>query len=369
MEEEILKLIEESKEVIGRKSQHIELLKRNRSFLNDLRGIKRRLGLKFFKIKNLDFHNNLLTKISEDNLLIKLNYPRIIWFDESKIYMPVQTAKKLDKTDDKSFALQYFLSLADTLLSKTLKVGWNHATISSDVDDSEVEKDPFFKESPHLNLICERRTEELDKNIAYRREILARYHTYWFGFCSAREIAYEWNGNLSDLEEFIADPIIGFYIEPSDVYLPIHLRIGPWTTQSDVIKIWGEIQKLQKEVSHKEKESPNFGRDLCWYDLNKKYNLSPGKIAKLWTNKCREEIDMAIIKRIKHKHRELETEDDQKILKKIMSDKNLSEIKEEFEYLRESYIKGPYSPLKDLIKKSINKMELRIKKINDYSNI
>jgi len=67
MDQEILKRIKESKRDYDRKSQYVELLKRNEIFLSDFEGVRNRLGKEFFKVKNLCLRNKLLTKLSGAN--------------------------------------------------------------------------------------------------------------------------------------------------------------------------------------------------------------------------------------------------------------------------------------------------------------
>jgi hypothetical protein len=75
LDKEILKRIQDSRIDFDKKEQRTELLKRNERFLNELNGIKDRLGQKFFKVRNIS--NKTIRQISDDNPLLKMDYPKL----------------------------------------------------------------------------------------------------------------------------------------------------------------------------------------------------------------------------------------------------------------------------------------------------
>ncbi|TFH49516.1 MAG: hypothetical protein E4G89_04710 [Methanothrix sp.] len=51
----------------------------------------------------------------------------------------------------------------------------------------------------------------------------------------------------------------------------------------DITAIWKQVEELKKKIfGFSDRDKWNFGDALCWYDLNKQYKMSFGKIALLW---------------------------------------------------------------------------------------
>lgn len=339
MEKEILKRIEEGKKDYDRKSQYVNLLKRNEMFLTEYNGIMKRLGKEFFQVKKIS--KRKLEKISEDNILIKLGYPEINFFAQSK-YNELKSNKEryeIIKIKGKKFIHDTFQEL------------------------NEIEKDPFFT-GRDLDLIYEKKTKKIDKIIRYRNEILNKYKDAWNEFCLRWGISPGWSGNLTKLSKHVRSSI-ELCLDDNDYHFPIMIKIGTWTTFDDIKKKWKEIEGIQKEFYFKLEMSSNFSRDLCWYDLRKNFKLSYGKIAKLWIENFPEDIDLLVLPRIIRKYKIFENVPYLEVIKEIKSDDlQLNEIKKEFNQEKEYYIKGPYSSFKDVIKKSIKRMELKIEKLN-----
>lgn len=336
MDKEILRRIEESKRDYDKNHQRAELLKRNKMFSNEFEGISKRFGNEFFKVKNLSY--NKLSKISYDNILLKLDYPKIKFLVPSSIY------KK------KGGAEEYF----------KIKIQGDLKD-SGDVQGLNIEEDSFFQKK-NLDLIYEKKTRKIDKIIKYKNRVLERYKKEWEEFCHRWGIDPKWNGNLSRLSKCLRS-LVGIWVMDYGYQKPIAIIIGPWTTLEDIKNNWKDIEKLQKEICFKEEQSSNFNRDLCWYDLKREFKLSYSKIAKLWIENCPEDIDLLVIKRIRRKEKvELGDEVALELLDEIKSDSSLKELKHQFEMEKDDYIRGYYSPFMDTIKKSIKRMESRLKK-------
>jgi len=121
----------------------------------------------------------------------------------------------------------------------------------------------------------------------------------WGGFCGRWGLSQIWDGWPGSLAKFVqttpglvyhpiwAGQSIDWYeLAPfPDDKKPDYLliKIDPWTSLDDIKSIWHRVKELKKAVfSYADKNKSNFGCALCWYDLNKKYRMSLGKIARLW---------------------------------------------------------------------------------------
>lgn len=226
----------------------------------------------------------------------------------------------------------------------------------------------FFREIERLN-------EEHSKKgipISFDSSKFANYYDQWEAFCNRWNILSNWNGKISTLGMYLGEKY-GLYANEEKGRKRINIEISPFTTRQDVDAIWPLVEKVQKEYyGFKAGEKPNFGRDLCWYDLNKKFNLTPRQIAKLWIENCPEDIDLLVIRRIKNKEKEtLKEEDDFDLLKEIKSDPCLKELKEDFEKERKFYTTGQTEhgkfapPFIDLIKKAISNMNKYMNQVDE----
>jgi hypothetical protein len=66
----------------------------------------------------------------------------------------------------------------------------------------------------------------------------------------------------------------------------IYIRIRSTTEKKDLENLWPTMEKIKKEIyGYIDREKQTFGRDLCWYDLNKKEEfgkMSLGRIRNRW---------------------------------------------------------------------------------------
>jgi len=332
VDKKILKRIKESKKDYDKASQKAELLKKNKVFQDELRGIKKRLGKKFFELGNLDIKE--LTRIFENNVLLTLDYPKINYLE---LDIPIDEAEGLHSQ------AQFYGDYSDDPIS-------------------EIEKDSFFN-SPDLNtvLVYEEDLESIRTKITHKFRVLERYSEKWMEFCSKWTIDLSWDGKLSSFSRFQGELVnIGWNYKDDD--WPIYIKIGAHTTLDDIKVRWHKVETMQRHIYERVQKSSNFGRDLCWFDLKKEYGLSYGKIAKLWIKYCSEDVDFLVIKRIQRKkeRKELRKEDALELLEEIYSDNAMDDVRIQFEEERKIYIEGPHSPFIDVIKHAIKSMNERI---------
>ena len=288
MRKEILKLIKEGKKDYDKASQRAELLKQNKVFQDELRGIKKRLGKEFFELMNVDVKE--LAKISKDNALLTLDYPKINFLE---LDIPI------DETEGLHYQALFYGDYRNDPIS-------------------EIEQDSFFK-SPDLNtvLVYEEYLESIRTKIKSKFRVLERYSERWAEFCSKWDIDVGWDGKLSSLSQFQGE-FVNIQRNFDDPNWPISIKIGAYTTIDDIKKRWPTIETMQRSVYERVPKSRNFGRDFCWYRLKKEYGFSYGKIAKLWIKHCPEDINLLVIKRIKREERkELGEEDALELLEEI----------------------------------------------------
>lgn len=201
----------------------------------------------------------------------------------------------------------------------------------------------------------------------------------WLTFCDKWHIDPEWNLDIKNIYKF-QRPFIEVDIdsEPRD-QLPINIRIGPWTTRDDIKREWPNIERIQKREFHKVKKASVFARDICWYDLNQKYNLTQGQIANLWIENYSEDIDILVMRRIKKK---IKKEDlmgkepnDQEFVEEINNGFLSEKYKSDFEKEKEYYISGQTdrgkktSPLVELIKQGIRRVKKNIELFDRYATL
>ncbi len=211
----------------------------------------------------------------------------------------------------------------------------------------------------------------------------------WFSFCDRWHISYDWDRKINSLNKFIGKTVaIVDDIDTETYEGMLYLRIDAWTTLEDIHAIWPEIEKRQKKYFVlKAEKRINFGRDLCWYDLHKKYKLSHREIAKLWEEKYPEDIDLLVIKRIKQisetmrdikeyikkeQLKELEGRelDDQELLREIKAGKLAKAYRAYFDDEREFYATGKTSrgklmpPFVEMIKQAVIRIQKYINNID-----
>ena len=194
----------------------------------------------------------------------------------------------------------------------------------------------------------------------------------WENFCNKWRIDYAWDRQPETLEKFLLSGVSltkrPAYLE--DVEREISISIEPTTTLNDIISLWPEVEKAQKEVfGGKALDMKNLSRDLCWYDLSKKYRFSKRQIADFWAKNFPEDIDRLVIRRFKKEHKKFEKEDDEKLLDKIKSGLIPKDEIMEFNEDKKFYVTGKdvrgkmTPPFMDLIKKSISNLETKIETV------
>ena len=342
LDKEILKRIQECKKEHDKKMQRTELIQRNKMFLTELNGLKKRLGPQFFKVSGSSDKKNL--EVSDDHPLLKLDYPKLKFFFPEK-----------RKDSKKHFKIW------------EARCSGRHVEFHRLEDSSEGEKDPFFRRGNPNNIYM---TPEdkiplgINKILEHKITVLETYEEYWEFFCERWGIYQDWNGKLSRLSKDLRT-LIEIWVWDYKEQMPIAIYIGPWTTLDDVRNEWKEIEKIQKKISYKIGKSVTFSRDLCWYDLRKKYKLSYGKIAKFWIDHFPENIELMAIKRIIKDDKSLKGVDAQELLMEIKTgDPSIEELIKKFNETNELYRKPYYSPLIEIIKKSIKRMESKIERLN-----
>lgn len=321
MKRQFSKTLKIRKRTFSKESQRAELLIRNKIFLRELSDFRKLVGEDFFYLAKLPFAE--LHKISNDNILIKLEYP------ENNITLKADIMRFLE-----------------SIMS-------NHNVLPPPIVD-----DRKFTEDKIGN--------PLEKDIFYRNIQLEVYKIVWISFCQRWHVNSSWSGRLSDYKKYQL-PLVEVDVDDEEINLPIIIRVGIWSTKKEITKIWPHVEELQKMLLKKEIRSPVFARDLSWYDLKYRGGLTPKQISNLWDKNYPEDIDYLVMQKIKRENKELNKEDEFELLNEIKSDTSLADLKEQFEYEREWYISGRAEkgyfnpPFIDVIRKAIKNMEKKIK--------
>ena len=229
-------------------------------------------------------------------------------------------------------------------------------------------------------------------------------------FCNKWNIFSTWDGNfdtlshyLKDSPEIITNPYYYSLIN-GNIYQPdtefsdsaklwdlnyIYLKLDAWTSLESIKKLWPRIEVFQKAIfAYKFELKTNFGRDLCWYDLNKQFDLSPNKIALLWAENRPDETDLIVIKNIKRntglmqgireeidknntlKDLQGRSLDDKEFMNEIRSGRLFKFFKNLFKDEKRFYISGETgrgkfgSPFVELIKQAIKRMKICIENVS-----
>ncbi|MDW7759007.1 MAG: hypothetical protein SCM96_00015 [Acidobacteriota bacterium] len=317
--------------------QQAELLKRKNDFLEELEGIKNRLGDGFFSVCN-------------EEEIIEL--PEIKFLDPQRdmsIYKPsLKVAEKESAIFSRLKKAYPPFNIIDDYndnrqMRCNIRRNYDGRCKKNECDVCMIERDSYFFSEPDLNTVlvpddvdCEAEEILLQMHIF----VYKRYEKKWTEFCRKWHLQPSWNGKLDNFKKHLDPPVkliqdrIGFRLL-RDPAFPIYICIGPWTRKNDIAKVWDEVEEMQKNIYEKQPEKfKTFARDLCWYDL-KAAGLSPGKIAKIW-----EELFPEMIDELSRKP---------------------NNPPEFFEADREAYLAGDHSPFKDLIKKSIRNIDRKIK--------
>ncbi len=327
MDEKVKKILEKHRQISDKRVQRAELLARNKTFLEELKGIAKRLGGgTFFELKK--FHYDLryrekLEEESEENLWLRLDYP------------------------------------------KTRKCRGRKP------------KDRYFKDAEDLDCQQYYNPRNLHERIWNKGIVFQQYTFKWEDFCRRWDIGHRWDGKIDSLSIYLSDPAEIRYTwndETGRIWLEI--RINEWTTLEDIRAKWKRIEELQNEFWGKREGRTNFNRDLCWYDLAKECKLRPSEIAKIWAELHPEDIDLLVIRGIKkeiskedRKGKEL---DDFALIREVKSGFLSPKYAQDFEDERSFYITGQSRnergkvmkspvPFVDVIKKAIKRMEKDIK--------
>lgn len=182
------------------------------------------------------------------------------------------------------------------------------------------------------------------------------YIPLWETFCKRWHISSEWDGNMSSLRGNLKGPVELQIVENKEKGVSaIIIKIDNWTIRDDIHEIWGEVEKYQNEIWKKEEKRTNFARDLCWYDLSKKYGLKLTEIAKIWIDKFPDEIDILVIRRIK---KEIDKEDFkgrdltyEELLHAVKSGFLAEKYRDYFMEIRNFYITGKSTSRKSIKRK------------------
>jgi len=324
---QIESLVKSYKKQIDKTVQRSELLKRNTLFNQELTGFINRVGNAFFQVFEID--RKILEEEKEDNILIKLDYPKE---DFSDTFQPGSKKK--------------------------------------------VKKDRYWKNNINLDRATCNPPKNLSERIFNKKEILNHYQWKWAELCNRWHIEDTWNGDLNTLEQHARQNVeIYDDWEHNTQKNSILIKINEWATLDDIKSVWSEIEILQNEFWGKKERRSNFTRDLIWYDLSTQHKMTPSNIATLWNIQHPKDIDLLIIRRFR---KEIDPNDfggkiidDEQLLKEIRSGALKIKYKEYFDEEREYYITGKIKkgskyittskPFVDVIKKAIQRMRSQIK--------
>lgn len=322
---QIQKLIKTYKKQINKTIQRSELIKRNNLFNEELTGFINRVGETFFEVHPL---KNEIFKQSEDNILLKLNYPQ-------------------EDFSDKSF---------------------------SD-PNVEIKEDRYWKSFANLDAPISNPANTLRKRIHNKINIFQSYKRQWNIFCKRWHIEDTWNSDIDTLTNYARENIeIYKDWDPLLQKASLLISINEWTTLDDIKNKWAKIENYQYIYLGKKEQRPNFARDLIWYDLSTDYNMTPSEIANLWNKYYPEDIDILVTRRfrkdIPKNALNGKVLDDIDLLKEIHSGTLKETYEKSFEEERKFYITGKIKkgskyittakPFLDVIKKAIHRMQIHI---------
>lgn len=347
VDKKINQIIKRKPKPSGRKEQRVELLRRNEIFSNQFDQISRIAGKEFFKVKG--FAEEKLSELLQDKKLLKLDYPKVK-IKQEPMFSHIDRMFVKGYSPDGITSDNYVLYIDGTLDEKGASSDFLNLNVvfSSDPTDKEI-------------------------TVQNRLEVLNGYKSLWEAFCYRWHIDANWDGNLDHLSRFQI-PFIAIGYDENNKTLPIIIRINSWTTQKDVRDNWNKVKSIQEKIFHKEKESSNIYRDLCWYDLHQ-LGLKYREIAKIWINKNPEEIDHHVatqyIKENKDTLGDISPED---LLVGIRSnDPQFKDEIENFELFKREYTMGESgrgrkisSPFSELIRISIKNLKKKIQRSDKF---
>jgi len=315
---EFMRRAKESKKVYDKNLCNVELLKRNEIFLSELAGVLKRLGKDYFELEKLPDSKRLEEMVRRDFPKVKYVTPK------------------------------------------------HHGPL---------ERDPFFDHSNiDYYVVGNMRDAEDPKNARLaKKDVFYSYRNMWDIFCERWGISDNWGGDLNNLSKY-TETICEIWRNAHDFPLSITIKISPWTSFKNLEEIWPDIERAQKLIHSKEKESFTFGRDLLWYDLRQE-GWSYGKIAKRWTQCFPEEIKLMAAKKLTKKHRDIlgkikKGNDINEFINELESnDPNLQDLNDEYNQYKTDYSRTYYSDLIEIVKKAIKKFGERINKYPSSEHI
>lgn len=329
----ISEIIKRRKIIFNKDAQRAELLARNEIFQTELRKINKYISKEFHQLKNLSKEE--LRALSKNNILLKLDYPKKCTSEKDfwRIHNELQNNLK---------ALFHIFPLNAWYV----------------LEDGETTS---FR-------------NKLEEVIFHKFNIFDAFLHLWKGFCTKWHIHPDWDENLDSLGKFqqpLVEIITGHFLKLDNYTpLPIIIRIGPWTTLEDIREIWSKIERIQKTKFYKEEKTSNFARDLCWFDLNKKFNLSHRQIAELWITNYPEDFDLLVLRRIIKEIDKQDLEgrvfDESELINEVKSGILSKKYKNKFETEKHYYLTGQTDrgkktpPLVEVIKKAIKNFDKRI---------
>jgi len=320
-------------------SQRAELLKRNKTFLQELEGIRNRLGNRFFELYSFLEGMSKLKKATSNNVLLIEDWPKPSIIETERDYE----------------------SIAQGHIEHLFK-----GDTGRECEICEIPRDSYFRGDRDLNAVLISEGEHRSKEALLKMKwiVLDRYISKWWEFCNKWNIDGKWEGKLSTLPEFM-NPLVTIDENTKNPYLPICINIGPRTSLRDLQEKWPDIERIQKALpTVAPAKSQNFWRDLLWYDLNKKYKQSAGNIAQYWAEKFPKEIDFLAIKSARREAGiELTEDDTRELLYDIYDGTAPTDIIRLFEYHRNLCMKWPHYRLADLIKKAIKNLKERVDRL------
>jgi len=336
----------------GKNRQRAELLKQNELFLEELSGIKNRLGETFFRLKHeeIDELGPRAFRAARRDALSKSDFaePTVViedWFCEehgSEFGTPIYSRPGTPTEGD--------------------------GLPESEVD---IGRDPFF-DCEHLDVVAvDRRDYDADPELLGRpafksrckEKVFERYLAKWDEFLNKWHISINWNGDLQYLHVHSLPSVIVERDEKNH-NMPVIIHLGAWATLEDVKEAWVTVEEIMKEARifrERESEDKIFIRDMIWFRMNKEDATSPSKIAHFWAEKFPKEIDLEVIEKVTGNEDTFENVPLEERLEEVLSeDPKMAELRGRFIEARKAFIR---IGLKDKVKKSIKKTEEKIKRL------
>ena len=344
--------------------QRAELLKLNDIFLNELKGIKNRLGKKFFETRMEE-----IPEAAQESPRSFYEYgdQLISNSDFTEVRIIISELEFIEGPNSEPINRYYRPDPIEMFPGGPLIGLEPGAGIQDPRLEVELPKDPHFNGTLLEAVIVDINDVNLDeiRNPKFlldcKKTIFKRYSDKWQEFVMKWHISSDWNGELEYLS-FHSLPSLMIEIDHKNQNLPIIIRLGAWATLDDIKKSWPTVERQMDEARlYRERESDNFLRDLTWYRMNKDEEMSPAAIAQFWAARFSKEIDLETIEKITRDDPTFANVDPEERLKEALSgDTNLSELRDRFKEERALFLR--YG-LKDKVKKSIKNLAKKIDRI------